>query len=197
MFSSHPAVSLTGNPSDAIFTRMKSAKLSYHTIFPATPISGRAGARWYGWASGTTAGGQRKRPTQVTHPFLSQKKLWCLLSIHFQGVDLRFAMPEELDQFIAVMSRNPMPSGRSLVPDCAIGRPNNHWLSRLPKKAKPWKFRQAVCRYLAENETTKRFRAFYEGQPVQFRFEGVFDSYWFARADYLGTPKVIAAPPLS
>ena len=180
---------------------MKSAQLSYYSTFPTTPISGRAGARWYGWLQQQTAGGQYRRPTRVAHPFMGQRKLWCLLSIHFQGVDLRFAMPEELDHFIAIMSRNPLPSGRSLVPDCAIGRPNRHWLSKLPKQAKPWKFRQAVCKYLSENETVKKFRDFYRERPLKFRFEGVFDSIQEAQQSRMETlartedqrPKVAAS----
>jgi len=105
-----------------------------------------------------------------------------LLSVHFQGVELRFALPEELDLFMSVMSRNPLPSGRSLVPDCAIGRPNQHWLSRLPKEAKPWKFRQAICKYLSECKTVKEFRAFYQQRPIQFKFEGVCASYFEVHA---------------
>jgi hypothetical protein len=160
---------------------MKSAELSYHPIFPVTPMSGRVGARWYGWVSNKTAGGQYRHPRRVEHPFLGQRKLWCLLSVHFQGVDLWFAMPEELDQFIDIMSRNPLPSGRSLAPECAIGRPRYHWLAKLPKEAKPWKFRQAICKYLSASETAKKFRDFYRERPVRFEFEGVFNSYHEAR----------------
>jgi len=160
---------------------MKSAQLSYHPTFPWAPLSGRVGARMHGWVRERTASGQHKRPSWVTHPFLDQRKLWCLLSVHFQGVDLRFAMPEELDHFIEVMSRNPLPSGPSLVPGHPIGRPKNHWLARLPKAAKPWKYRQAVCKYLSDNETVGEFRDFYKGRPIVFEFEGVFDSFLEAK----------------
>lgn len=168
---------VTNRTFECIAAWMKSAKLSYHAIFPDTPISGRAGARWLAWVPQQSPGGQYRRPRRIVHPFLEQRKLWCLLSVHFQGVDLRFAMPLELDLFVAVMSRNPLPSGRSLVPDCAIGRPKRHWLARLPKEAKPWKFRKAICEYLAANETVRQFRAFYETRPLEFQFEGIFDSY--------------------
>ncbi len=86
-------------------------------------------------------------------------------------------MPAELDLFIATMSRNPLPSGRSLAPDCAIGRPNRHWLSRLPSKAKSWKSREDVAKYLQESEAAKQFRAFYEDLPLQFQFDGIHDSF--------------------
>lgn len=160
---------------------MKSAELSYHSGFPSTPISWWAGARSDGWVRPRTASGQFKRAARIVHPFLDQRKLWCLLSVHFQGVDLRFAMPEELDQFIAVMSRNPLPSGGSLVPGWPLGRPPQHWLARLPGKAKPWKFRHAVCEYLRQSEVARQFRAFYSSQPPQVRFGGVFNSFHEAR----------------
>jgi hypothetical protein len=156
---------------------MKLIQLTYHSDFPYTPMSGRAGARYEGWVLQETGRGQYKRPKRIVHPFLEQRKMWCLLSVHFNGVDLRFAMPSELDLFISVMSQNPLPSGRSLVPDCAIGRPKRHWLAKLPKEAKPWKFRSAICKFLAENEDVKRFRDFYASNPPRFEFEGVFDAY--------------------
>ena len=161
---------------------MKFAKLTYHSQFPATPVSGRAGARWVAWIATKTESGQFKRPTHVKHPFLTQRNRWCRLSVHFDGIDLQFATPEELDHFIDVLSQNPLPSGRSLVPDCAIGRPNRHWLSRLPAKAKSWKMRQRLCRYLTQCRETADFRAFYQKTPVQYTFPGFYDSFLDAQA---------------
>lgn len=155
---------------------MKTARLSYHRQFPATPISGRAGARWFAWVPGPRLGGQATRPVEMAHPFLHQRPLWCLLTVQFDRLELRFATPEELDQFLRVMSQNPLPSGRSLVPDQAVGRPNGHWLSRLPARAKPWKFRQRLCRHLQMLPEAARFRRFYGDHPVQFRFDGYYDS---------------------
>jgi hypothetical protein len=163
---------------------MKSARINLYRNFPETPMSGRAGARYYAWVQRTNDSGQPKSPERVGHPFLEQRKSWCLLSVHFNGVDLRFAMIEELDLFLNVMSRNPLPSGYSLVPDCAIGRPSRHWLARLPKQAKSWKFRKALCDFLRANTTVQAFRAFYERNPVKFHFEGVDDSYTAARASF-------------
>lgn len=159
---------------------MKSAELYYSRNFPETPISIWADFRWRGWVKETTASGQRKRPAQIDHPFRFQRKLWCLLHVHFRGVDLIFATPAELDQFLDVISRNPMPSGYSLLPGQKIGRPSRHWLSRLPKEAKSWKFRQAVCRFLRENKVVGKFRDFYADQPLKEEFEGVYNSYSMA-----------------
>lgn len=89
-----------------------------------------------------------------------------------------FAMPAELDQFIEIMSQNPLPSGGSLVEGrVSPGRPNNHWLSRLPKQAKPWNFRQRLLRFLQTDAKVLEFREFYASQPVQLKFDGYFDSF--------------------
>ncbi|MHA3914140.1 hypothetical protein [Halovulum sp. GXIMD14793] len=155
---------------------MKEVRLTYHDDFMPTPISGWAGARWYGWVNPKGAGGQYRKPEFTRHPFTSQRKKWCLLEVHFDGVDLRFVMPEELDLFLDVMSQNPLPSGQSLIAGCPLGRPNRHWLSRLPKKAKPLKFRQAVCRYLKDHSDVARFRDFYSGAPIKFEFDGFYST---------------------
>jgi hypothetical protein len=118
----------------------------------------------------------------ITHPFMRQRRIWCLLSVHFDGVDLKFATPAEIDRFLEVMSRNPLPSGRSLVPHYPLGRPKYHWLASLPKGATSWKFRAALCRYLVGNEEVRRFREFYAKQPLRYSFEDVFDSFFAADA---------------
>lgn len=160
---------------------MKSAKTSLHSSFPGTPVSWWAGARWYGWTREIDAAGNLKRHRQVRHPFLDQRKVWCMLEVHFDGLDLIFATPRELDQFIDVLSRNPLPSGRSLEPDCAIGRPNRHWLARLPKKSKSLKFRERLSGYLKRCDSAAEFRDFYEGDPVKFVFDGFYDNIPSAR----------------
>lgn len=156
---------------------MKSANISLHRDFPATPISGWVGVRWYAWVPQTTASGQRKRPKSVEHPFRSQRKIWCLLAVHFDGLDLRFALPQELDHFIEVLSQNPLPSGRSLTAECAVGRPNGHWLSRLPAKAKSWKFRQRLCKFLVTCPEASSMREFYSQTPIVFEFPEHYASF--------------------
>ena len=160
---------------------MKSARISLHQDFPKTPISGRAGARWSAWIKQVSSSGQPKKPKQVVHPFLSQRKIWCLLTVHFDGVNLRFAMPQELDHFIGVLSQNPLPSGRSLASECALGRPNGHWLSRLPAKAKSWKFRQRLCKYLEGLPEAEALREFYSENPIKFEFPEHYDSFFDAQ----------------
>lgn len=160
---------------------MKKITLSYHRDFQWAPISGRAGARKYGWKNLRTETGQWKSPKTVRHPFAKQRKLWCVMVVEFQDIELIFAMPPELDQFLDVMSQNPLPSGHRLVKGQKLGSPNGHWLSRLPKKAKSWAFRQKICRFLETDPRVQKFRDFYMSQPVQLEFEGYFDSYHDAK----------------
>ena len=84
-----------------------------------------------------------------------------------------------------------MPSGRTLVPDCALGRPNGHWLSRLPAKAKSWKFRQRLCAYLQNCTEAQAMRDFYAENPVRTEFSGFFDSFEDARDTGLVKRKAI------
>ncbi len=79
--------------------------------------------------------------------------------------------------FLEVMSRKVLPSGHALVAGVAVGRPNGHWLSRLPRRAKPLKFRLALCRYLREAPEVAAFREFYSGTPLRFAFDGFHESF--------------------
>ncbi len=151
---------------------MKRAVLSCHRQFPETPVSFWVGARSHVLVSPPMVGGQRRRPQITLHPFSAQRRLWCQLSVDYSGVALRFSTPQELDHVLSVLSRNPLPSGHGLVPGWKVGRPVTHWLSRLPGKAKPWKFRQRLCTWLSAHPVVAAFRRFYEGQPVIYVFAG-------------------------
>ena len=79
--------------------------------------------------------------------------------------------------FLEVLEQKHLPSGFSLLPgQQRVGRPNNHWLSRLPAKAKRWKFRQQLCDFLRNNPQALQFRNFYAANVVQTEFEGVYRS---------------------
>ena len=74
---------------------------------------------------------------------------WLQLIIEFDRVHLRFSSSAELDHFIDVLSRNPLPTTRRLseLRGTEVG-PNGHWLSRLPSRAKPLGFRRRLVAYL-------------------------------------------------
>ena len=77
-------------------------------------------------------------------------KGWPALEVELDGVCLRFASLVELEHVMDVLSRNPLPTTRRLAQVSGTARgPNSHWLSRLPAKAKPKKFRQKLVAYLA------------------------------------------------
>ena len=165
---------------------MKSAQISFHDSFPTTPVSYWAGARWSAWIRKEDATGHLQHLTIVRHPFAIQRKAWCLLEVHFDTVELRFATPQELDHFVGVLAKNPLQSGRSLFPDCAIGRPKGHWLAKLPSKAKSRKFRKRICIFLAECPEANEFLEFYRNKPVQVDFPGYYDTIEEARNSSFG-----------
>ena len=60
-----------------------------------------------------------------------------VLHVQFERHDLEFSAPAQLDHFIEVMSRKPLPTSRQLSSrrGLPVG-PNGHWLSRLPAELK-------------------------------------------------------------
>lgn len=74
---------------------------------------------------------------------------WVQLIVEFDGVEVRFSSSAELDHFIDILSRNPLPTTRRLseLRETTAG-PNSHWLSRLPARAKPHDFRRRLVAYL-------------------------------------------------
>ena len=166
---------------------MNNIELSYHREFPFTPLSYWAGQHINGWVNKQTVSGQWRSPTYGETPFATQRKLWCRLEVQFRGVTLFFATPQELDHFLAIMQQKHLPSGPSLVQGRRMGRPNNHWLSRLPAKAKSWKFRNAICEFLSRQAGVRKFRGFYQNQPVQTEFPGYYSSFSAANKAKLNT----------
>ncbi len=66
------------------------------------------------------------------------------------GFDFRFASLEEMRHCIEVLSQEDLPTPLHLSADRGSGAaPNSHWLSRLPRRAKSWKFRERAVARLA------------------------------------------------
>jgi hypothetical protein len=74
---------------------------------------------------------------------------WAQLVVEFDGVTVRFSSSAELNHFVDVLSRNPLPTTKRLAElrGTTLG-PNSHWLSRLPARAKPRDFRERLIAYL-------------------------------------------------
>ncbi len=68
-----------------------------------------------------------------------------LLIIEAQSIELQFASLPEIEQFLAVISQKNMPTTNQLSRARGLTYGSNrHWLSRLPKKLKPWSKREKL-----------------------------------------------------
>lgn len=74
-----------------------------------------------------------------------------MFMVEFDGFTFRFASLAELDVCVATLSQKVLPTTRRLSAerDTEMG-PNSHWLSRLPKDTKSWRYREQAVRYLME-----------------------------------------------
>ena len=72
-------------------------------------------------------------PAPVAIPHLG----YAVLRVAFESHELQFSALAQLDHFIEVLSRKPLPTSRQLSSrrGLPVG-PNGHWLSRLPAKLK-------------------------------------------------------------
>ncbi len=71
--------------------------------------------------------------------------------VEFNGVEFRFASLQELAHAIELLGQKLLPTTIRLSHDRGGGLgPNKHWLSRLPPKAKPWRYREKAVKYLRE-----------------------------------------------
>ncbi len=71
--------------------------------------------------------------------------------VELDGFTFYFASLAELDHCVEILSQRVLPTSRRLSEIRGTGYgPNNHWLSRLPKGTKNWKYRQKAVKYLSE-----------------------------------------------
>lgn len=69
--------------------------------------------------------------------------------VEFKGHRFEFASLDELRACIEILGRKLLPTTLRLTKDRGgdLG-PNQHWLSRMPPKTKPWRFREPAVAYL-------------------------------------------------
>ena len=74
---------------------------------------------------------------------------YCFLRYEFGEHELIFSSPAQLQHFIDVLSKSPLPTSRllSAARGGSVG-PNGHWLSRLPAELKSPKTRSVLVHYL-------------------------------------------------
>ncbi|MBI3407517.1 MAG: hypothetical protein HY040_04075 [Planctomycetes bacterium] len=69
--------------------------------------------------------------------------------VEVNGVIFHFSSPQEIATCLEVLSLKLLPTTIRLAKQRGTGiGPNQHWLSRLPPKAKPWRYRQKAVKYL-------------------------------------------------
>ena len=109
---------------------------SYETHWQTAPV-----AFWVHLpVDGSTTLFNPPAPSAVPH------KGFVFLHVEFEGTDLQFSAPRQLDHFIEVLSTKPLPTSRRLSSSHGLpAGPNSHWLSRLPASIKsPGKRMQLV-----------------------------------------------------
>lgn len=75
---------------------------------------------------------------------------YAFLRVEFENHELQFSALAQLDHFIEVLSRKPLPTSRQLSSrrGLPVG-PNGHWLSRLPAKLKSPRKREKLVQALS------------------------------------------------
>lgn len=73
---------------------------------------------------------------------------YAVIEVEFDGCCFVFASLAELALFREIMGRPLLPRPQTLD-RAMVGRyANSHWLSRLPARAKPWRYRRRLAHYL-------------------------------------------------
>ena len=69
--------------------------------------------------------------------------------VEFDGCTFEFASLDELRVCISTLGKKLLPTTIRLSQDRGGGMgPNSHWLSRLPPKTKPWRYRERAVAYM-------------------------------------------------
>ncbi len=72
--------------------------------------------------------------------------------VEFDGCTFEFASLDELRVCISTLGQKLLPTTIRLSQQRGGGMgPNSHWLSRLPAKAKPWRYRRRAVAYLTKS----------------------------------------------
>jgi hypothetical protein len=90
-------------------------------------------------------------------PLAVPHKGYAMLHVEFNAHELVFSSLAQLEHYIEVLSKTPLPTSRqlSLASGVKTG-PNQHWLSRLPASLKSPKSRPSLVKALVE---AKKFAA--------------------------------------
>src|SRR5260221_7419125 len=75
-----------------------------------------------------------------------------LYHVEFDGFTFQFSSLDELRVCIDTLAKKVLPTSLRLSAGRGTGYgPSNHWLNRLPKKVKPWRYREKAIVYLRKS----------------------------------------------
>jgi hypothetical protein len=78
-------------------------------------------------------------------------KGWPAYFVELDGFTFQFSSLAELDVCVSALGQKVLPTTRKLSEEHGSGAgPNSHWLSRLPKGTKSWRYRQKAAVYLMQ-----------------------------------------------
>ncbi len=78
-------------------------------------------------------------------------KGYAIYCVEIDGMIFRFSSIPQIERCIEILGRKLLPRTIDLAAQRGTSKgPNSHWLSRLPKKAKPWRYREKAVKYLRE-----------------------------------------------
>ncbi len=84
-------------------------------------------------------------------PAVEPGKGYPIYFVECDGFTFEFSSLPQIERCIDILSRKAMPSSLELSGQRGTSKgPNSHWLSRLPQKATPWKYRQKAVAYLRQ-----------------------------------------------
>ena len=90
-------------------------------------------------------------PSLQALPSAVPGKGYARVHAEIDGLELRFVSLAEIRHCIDVLGRKHLPTTTRLSVERGTGAgPNGHWLSRLPARAKTWRYREKATKYLAQ-----------------------------------------------
>ena len=124
---------------------MKRCWIEYTEEFSASPMT-------Y-WVHKGSGGEHWREADEVVPPMPRPVpgRGFALMHVEYSGFTFTFASLDELDVCLDVLSKKNLPTSSQLSAERGTGAgPNGHWISRLPARVTPWKYRAGATAYLRE-----------------------------------------------
>src|SRR6478736_9152955 len=124
---------------------MKKHWIDYHPAWTPGPMT-----FWVHRATGLRKDdGNQELDPPVPRPVPGQG--WPVYFVELDGFTFEVSSLAELDVCVGVLGQKVLPTTRRLSEEHGRGAgPNSHWLSRLPRGTKSWRYREKAVRYLMQ-----------------------------------------------